>query len=61
MGLIFGIKGIQIGKMLEKQMQFILSPLHKAINNDRSYAWFKNRLKGPKHHALKAQAPEAAQ
>lgn len=31
-GLIFDIKGIQIGKMLEKQMQFILSPLHKAIN-----------------------------
>ena len=34
MGLIFGRKGIQIGKMQEKQMQFILSPLHKAINND---------------------------
>lgn len=33
-GLIFDIKGIQIGKMLEKQMQFILSPLNKAINND---------------------------
>lgn len=25
-GLIFGRKGIQIGKMQEKQMQFILSP-----------------------------------
>ena len=58
-GLIFDIKGIQIGKMLEKQMQFILSPLHKAINYDKSFAWFKNRLKGPKHHALKAQAPGA--
>ena len=45
MGLIFGIKGKQIGKMLEKQMQFILSPLHKAINYDKSFAWFKNRLK----------------
>ena len=60
MGLIFGIKGIQIGKMLEKQMQFILSPLHKAINYDKSFAWFKNRLKGSKRHALKAQAPGAA-
>ena len=59
-GLIFDIKGIQIGKMLEKQMQFILSPLHKAINYDKSFAWFKNRLKGPKHHALKAQAPGAS-
>lgn len=26
MGLIFGRKGIQIEKMQEKQMQFILSP-----------------------------------
>ena len=59
-GLIFDIKGIQLGKMLEKQMQFILSPLHKAINYDKSFAWFKNRLKGPKHHALKAQAPGAS-
>ena len=41
-------------------MQFILSPLHKAINYDKSFAWFKNRLKGPKHHALKAQAPGAS-
>ena len=32
MGLIFGIKGTQIGKMQEKQMQFIHSPLQKAIN-----------------------------
>lgn len=59
-GLIFDIKGIQIGKMLEKQMQFILSPLHKAINYDKSFAWFKNRLKGSKRHALKAQAPGAS-
>ena len=59
-GLIFDIKGIQIGEILEKQMQFILSPLHKAINYDKSFAWFKNRLKGPKHHALKAQAPGAS-
>lgn len=41
-------------------MQFILSPLHKAINYDKSFAWFKNRLKGSKRHALKAQAPGAA-
>ena len=60
LGLIIGIKRILIGKMQEKQMQFILSPLHKAINNDRSFAWFKNRLKGSKHHALKAQAPGAS-
>ena len=59
-GSIFGIKRIQIGKMLEKQMQFILSPLHKAINYDKSFAWFKNRLKRLKQHALKAQAPGAS-
>ena len=42
-------------------MQFILSPLHKAINYDKSFAWFKNRLKkGSKRHALKAQAPGAS-
>ena len=47
--------------MLGKQMQFILSPLHKAINYDKSFAWFKNRLKkGSKRHALKAQAPGAS-
>lgn len=43
-----------------KQMQFILSPLHKAINYDKSFAWFKNRLKRLKQHALKAQAPGAS-
>ena len=59
LGLIIGIKRILIGKMQEKQMQFILSPLHKAINYDKSFAWFKNRLKPQKF--LGAARPERAE